>query len=149
MGRGFARLAARQHADLTDSDLTAAPWARRVLIALLALDGVLSAVAGALFLPLYVGAVPLPISALLSGLVNAALVWAALQWSSTMASAGAPLWAFLLTVGGLTLGGPGGDVVFGGDSSLRFVLFLVVGAGPAAVLLWRSQARTIRPARPL
>lgn len=144
MGRRFARLIARQH-----SNLTAAPWARRVLIAVLAFDGVLSAIAGALFLPLYVGTVPFPISSLLSGLVNAALVWAALQWSSTTAVAGAPLWAFLVTLAGLTFGGPGDDVVFDADSPLRFVLFLVVGAGPGAVLLWRSQARTIRPARPL
>jgi hypothetical protein len=151
VGRGFARLAARQHSDLTAAppNLGSAPWARRVLLALLAFDGVLSAIAGALFLPLYVGAVPLPISSLISGLVNAALVWAALQWTSTLALAGAPLWAFLATVGGLTLGGPGDDVVFGGNSPLTFVLFLVLGAGPPAFLLWRSRAQAIRPARPL
>ena len=112
------------------------------MIAVLAFDGLLSAVVGAVFLPLYVGTVPLPVSSLLSGLLNAALVWAALQWTSVTRLAGAPLWAFLAAVVGLTFGGPGGDVVFGGDSPLTFILFVVLGAGPPALLLWRNQART-------
>jgi hypothetical protein len=112
------------------------PWARRILIAVLAFDGVLSAVVGALFLPLYVGSVPFPISSLLSGLLNAALVWAAFQ-------------TFLATVVALTFGGPGDDVVFGGENPLPFILFVVLGAGPPAFLLWRNQARTISPSRPL
>ena len=124
-------------------------WVRRTLIAVLAFDGVLSALAGALFLPLYVGTVPLPISSLISGSVNAALVWAALQWTSKTSVAGAPLWAFLATVAGLTFGGPGDDVVFGGDSPMTFLLFVGLGAVPPAFLLWRNQARTFSPARPL
>jgi hypothetical protein len=149
VGRRFTRLAARQHSNLTASSPKpgAAHWARRILIAVLAFDGVLSAIVGALFLPLYVGTVPLPISSLLSGLLNAALVWAALQWTSATSVAGAPLWAFLATVAGLTFGGPGGDVVFGGDSPQTFVLFVALGAAPPAFLLWR--ARTIKPSRPL
>jgi hypothetical protein len=119
------------------------------MIAVLAFDGVLSAVAGALFLPLYVGSVPFPISSLLSGLLNAALVWAALQWNSAMRPAGAPLWTFLATVVVMTFGGPGGDIVFGGNSPVTFVVFLVLGAGPPAFLLWRNQARTVSSSRPL
>jgi hypothetical protein len=119
------------------------------LIVVLAFDGVLSAVAGALFLPLYVGSVPLPISSLISGLLNAALVWATLQWTSVTRLAGAPLWAFLATVVALTFGGPGDDVVFGGENPLPFILFVVLGAGPPAFLLWRNQGRTISPSRPL
>jgi hypothetical protein len=117
------------------------------MIAVLAFDGVLTAIAGALFLPLYVGAVPLPISSLISGLLNAALVWAALQWTSATRMAGAPLWAFLATVAALTFGGPGGDVVFGGDSPLTFVLFVGLGAVPPAFLLWRNQAAILGAAR--
>ena len=49
------------------------------MLGVLAFDGALSAIAGALFLPLYLGATPFPINALISGLVNAALVWACLQ----------------------------------------------------------------------
>ncbi|MDT5001739.1 MAG: hypothetical protein QOK12_3844, partial [Mycobacterium sp.] len=48
------------------------------MLAVLAFDGVLSAVMGAFLLPLYLGSIPFPISALISGLINAALVWAAL-----------------------------------------------------------------------
>ena len=48
------------------------PWSR-VVLALLALDGVLSAIMGAFLLPLRLGPVPLPVSALLSGLLNVAL----------------------------------------------------------------------------
>ena len=120
-----------------------------MLIAALAFDGVLSAVAGALFLPFYLGSVPLPISSLLSGLLNAALVWAALQWTSVTRLAGAPLWTFVATVVVMTFGGPGDDVVFDGNSPLRFILFVVLGAAPPAFLLWRNQARTISSSRPL
>ena len=75
MGRGLSRSTARQHPDLT----TRAPGgARVVILAVLAFDGVLSAVVGALLLPVYLGSIPFPVSALISGLVNAALVWAAL-----------------------------------------------------------------------
>ena len=52
-----------------------------VVLGLLAFDGVLSAVLGSLLLPFSLGAIPLPISAALSGLINAALVWAASYWT--------------------------------------------------------------------
>ena len=136
MGRRLARSAPRQHADLT----TRAPdWARLVILAVLAFDGVLSAVMGALLLPFYVGSIPLPISALISGLVNAALVWAALQWAAAPRVAAMPLWTWLLTVAALTLGGPGGDIVFGGAGVMEFapLIFIVVGAVPPVFLLWR------------
>jgi hypothetical protein len=105
----------------------------------LALDGVLSAVAGAFFLPLRIGSVPFPISALLSGLVNAALVWAALQWTSAPRVAALPLWCWLLTVAGLSFGGPGDDVVFGGVGIMQYapLLLIILGALPPAALLWR------------
>ena len=95
----------------------------------------LSAVAAAFFLPLRIGSVPFPISALLSGLVNAALVWAALQWTSSPRLAALPVWAWLLTVAGLTFGGPGDDMVFSAQYAL--LLLIVVGALPPALLLYR------------
>jgi hypothetical protein len=100
---------------------------------------VLSAVAAAFFLPLRIGSVPFPISALLSGLVNAALVWAALQWTSSPRVAALPLWCWLLTVAGLTFGGPGDDIVFGGVGVMEYgpLLLIVLGALPPAALLWR------------
>jgi hypothetical protein len=64
-----------------------------------------------------IGTIPFPISALISGLLNAALVWAGLQLTSSARLGAISLWAWLLTVGALTLGGPGGDIVFGGSST--------------------------------
>ena len=109
------------------------------MLTLLGIDGVLSAVAAAFFLPLRIGSVPFPISALLSGLVNAALVWAALQWTSSPRVAAVPLWCWLLTVAGLTFGGPGDDIVFGGVGVTEFapLLLIALGALPPAALLWR------------
>jgi hypothetical protein len=136
VGRGLSRSTARQHPDLT----TRAPdGARVVILAVLAFDGVLSAVVGALLLPLELGSIPFPISALISGLVNAALVWAALQWTAAPRVAALPLWAWLLTVAGLTLGGPGGDIVFGGAGVMAYspFIFIAVGAAPPAYVLWR------------
>ena len=113
----------------------------RVVLGLLAVDGVLSAVAGALLLPLYLGPVPFPISAVLSGLVNAALVWAAGYWTDNSRLAGLPLWTWLATVAVLTLGGPGGDIVFGGRGVMGYgvLLLMVLGALPAVLLLRRMR----------
>ena len=131
MGDRVARRTARQHPDLTSL--------RPAVLALLAIDGVLSAVAAAFFLPLRIGSVPFPISAPLSGLVNAALVWAALQWTSAPRVAALPLWCWLLTVAGLTFGGPGDDILFGGVGVMEYapLLLIVLGALPPAYVLWR------------
>jgi hypothetical protein len=108
---------------------------RTVVLSLLAVDGILCAVAAALLLPSYIGSLPFPISAVGAGLVNMALVWAAMYWSSSNRLAALPLWTWLGTIGALTFGGPGGDIVF---SALGPTLVLmVVGAVPPAWLLWR------------
>lgn len=113
----------------------------RVMLGLLALDGVLSALAGALFLPLHLGRVPFPVSALLSGALNAALVWAAGHWTDNPRLAGLPLWTWLGTVVVLTLGGPGGDIVFGGPGIRGYsvLLLMILGALPAALVLRRTR----------
>jgi hypothetical protein len=131
VGHRVARLAARQHPDLIPP--------RPVVLTLLAIDGVLSAVAGAFFLPLRIGSIPFPISALISGLVNAALVWVAMQWTSSPRLAALPLWCWLLTVAGLTFGGPGDDIVFGGVGPMEYapLMMIVLGALPPALVLWR------------
>ena len=122
---------------MTDAD--AGARIGTVVLALLAVDGVLSAVAGALLLPLYIGPVPFPVSALVSGLVNAALVAAAGYWTDSRRLAAVPLWTWLATVAAFTLGGPGGDIVFGGPGIMGFsvLLFLLLGALPAALVLRR------------
>jgi pimeloyl-ACP methyl ester carboxylesterase len=131
VGGRLARRTARQHPDLTRL--------RPVVLGLLAVDGVLSAMAAAFFLPLRIGSTPFPISALISGLLNAALVWTALQWTSAPRVAALPLWCWLLTVAGLTFGGPGDDIVFGGVGITEYapLLLIVLGALPPALVLWR------------
>jgi len=109
------------------------------LLALLAVDGVLCALAGALLLPIHLGPVPFPVSALVCGLVNAGLVWAAGHCTESTRLAAVPLWAWLATVAMLTMGGPGGDIVFGGPGILAYsvLIFLVLGALPAVLVLRR------------
>lgn len=118
------------------------PAIRMVVLVLLTIDGVISAVTGALLLPIYLGNVPFPVSALIAGLVNAALVWATGYWTESKRLAALPLWAWLVTVAAMTLGGPGGDIVFGGPGVMAYsaLLFLILGAGPAGWLLWRRDA---------
>ena len=114
------------------------PLARPVL-ALLAVDGVVSAIIGAFLLPLYLGPVPFPVSAVFSGLLNAALVWAASHWTHSKRLVALPLWTWLAAVAVLSLGGPGGDIVFGGPGimGLSVLILFALGALPAAMLLRR------------
>ena len=117
---------------------------RGVVLGLLAVDGVVSAVLGTLFLLTYIGAVPFPISALISGLVNAALVWAGLQWTSSPRLAALSLWTWLFTVAAMAFyGGPGSDVLFGVSPGPAFdqwspIVLLVLGALPPGIVLWRA-----------
>jgi hypothetical protein len=116
--------------------------AGRIVLALLGVDGALSALAGALLLPSYIGAVPLPVSALLSGVLNVALVWAAGRWTTSKSLAALPLWTWLATVTVLTLGGPGGDVVFGGPGVMAYSVFvLLIAGGLPPVLMLRRMRR--------
>lgn len=114
-----------------------------MVLALLAVDGVLSALAGALLLPSYIGAVPFPISGLISGLVNAALVWAAARWTSTARGAALPLWTWLLTVAVLSMGGPADDIILGGRGLLAYgaLLLIALGVTPPVLVLLRRGVR--------
>jgi hypothetical protein len=136
VGGRLARVVARQHSDLIGD---APGWQRSVVLAILTLNGVLSALAGALYLPLFLGTVPFPISALVSGLTNLALVWAARQWTPSTRLATLPLWAWLATVVALTLSGPGNDIVFGGPGIMQAgpLVLLVLGALPPVIWLYR------------
>ncbi|UMB72143.1 hypothetical protein MKK62_06100 [Mycobacterium paraterrae] len=114
-----------------------------VVLGLLAFDGVLSAIGGALFLPSYIGAIPFPLSALASGAVNAALVFVAMRWTSRNVLAALPVWTWLLTVLVMARPGPGGDVIFAGRGITEFSPFLLLAAGtllPFWVLLRRRTA---------
>ena len=83
--------------------------------------------------------IPFPVSAVVSGLVNAALVWAAGYWTDSKRLAALPLWTWLGTVAAFTLGGPGGDIVFGGSGVMAYsvLILLLLGALPATLVLRR------------
>ncbi|WP_006243035.1 hypothetical protein [Mycolicibacterium tusciae] len=138
MGHRFARRRDRQHPDLSSS-LSGADFRRVIVLTLLAIDGVLCAILASFFLPTYLGTWPFPVSALIAGLVNAALVWAALHWTSSPRTAALPLLTWLLTVAVLSLGGPGDDIVFGGAGVMQYgtLLLIALGTLPPAAVLWR------------
>lgn len=148
MGHRLGALTDRQRPDLTETKPRAAsvedsaatdPAIRVVVLALLAVDGVLSALAGALLLPFYIGSIPFPISGLISGLVNAALVWAARRWTRSRRVAALPLWTWLLTVAAMSMGGPADDVILGGRGLMAYgaLLLIVLGVTPPVWVLWR------------
>ena len=152
MGYRLDTLPSRQRSDLTETKPRAAsveesgatdPAIRFVVLALLAVDGVLSALAGALLLPFYIGTIPFPISGLSSGLVNAALVWAAGRWTRSPRLAALPLWTWLLTVAVISMGGPGDDVILGGRGLMAYgaLLLIVLGVTPPVWVLWRRSHR--------
>lgn len=111
------------------------------ILALLAVDGVLCAIAAALLLPAHIGPVPFPLSALVGGLVNAGLVWVALRCTSSLRLAALPLWAWLLTIAVMTFGGPGDDLIFADRGIMAYgvLLLIVLGSAPPAWLLWRRR----------
>jgi hypothetical protein len=122
-----------------DDTGAADPAFRIVVLTLLAVDGAISAIGGALMLPSYIGSIPFPLSALISGLLNAALVWAARPWTRSARVAALPLWTWLLTLLLMYLPGPGGDVVFGGRGVMAYspLLLLAMGVVPPLVVLYR------------
>lgn len=135
-------IATKPRAGQIDDTGATDPAIRIVILTLLAVDGILSAIAGALLLPAYIGSTPFPISALISGLVNGALVWAAGWWTSSARLAALPLWTWLLAVAAMALGGPGDDVIFDGRGVMAYspFLLLVLGLVPPSWVLWRHRA---------
>ena len=111
---------------------------------MLALDGILSAVFAALLLPSRIGTFPFPISAAISGALNAALVWAGLQCTTSVRLAAVSLWTWLLTVAMLAFDGQGGSEIFGGPGFDEYspLVLLVLGALPPAAVLRRHATRT-------
>lgn len=152
MGDRFAGCSAGQRSHLIATKPSAGsaentgatdPAIRIVVLTLLAVDGILSAIVGALLLPAYIGSIPFPISALISGLVNAALVWAARRWTQSAQVAALPLWTWLLTVAAMSLGGPGDDCILDTCTGrfVRPLLLIVLGVLPPGWVLWRQRTR--------
>jgi hypothetical protein len=97
------------------------------LFALLVLDAALLGAFGLVFTPLHVGAVPLPMGAVLSALVLPWLVHRAAEVDPRPAVAAAPLVVWLATVGVLGWAGPAGDVLL--PATWQSLLLVVAGAG--------------------
>ncbi|HEY9314193.1 facilitated glucose transporter [Williamsia sp.] len=100
---------------------------RWALLGLLWLDGFLVGVMALAFLPLHIGSVPFPISAVLAAIANCILLWCSATLSEGFARFGA-LIAFMIAFFVLAAGGPGGDIVVPQD----LTVFLLLGLGLVA-----------------
>jgi hypothetical protein len=105
------------------------------LLGLLVVNGVLLGGFGLVFTPLYANGVPVPMGAVLSILVLPWLVRRAGEIDVRPAVAGAPLTAWVVTVGALGLFGPGGDAMLA--ANWQSLLLLVGGIGTG---LWALRA---------
>ncbi|MGH3547347.1 MAG: hypothetical protein ACRDQU_04310 [Pseudonocardiaceae bacterium] len=112
----------------------------RITPVVLVFDAFALAAVELLYLPLRVGTVPLPITILLAALSTPWLVRSAAELGGPRVIVAIPLVVWVLTLGVLGLGGPGGDVRLPDD--WRPALLLAAGLFPAAVLLGRAFARS-------
>ncbi|MGE3288010.1 MAG: hypothetical protein AB7J32_18195 [Pseudonocardia sp.] len=113
-------------------------WLDRVAIGVLVLDGVLVGIFGALFNPIYHGAVPLPMGTLLTVLILPWLVARAAEIDPRRWVAASPFLAWAVTVGVLGVVGPGGDVVL--PATWQSLLLLAGGLVAGFVGLRRARA---------
>ncbi len=108
----------------------------RVLLAVLALDGFIVGLLSVAFLNFYVGATPVPVTALLGGLANGVLLWLAAGHTASPARM-LPLAGWVIAMGVGLLGGPGGDALLFSD--WRTLLLVVLGAGIPVVVSWTGR----------
>lgn len=102
-----------------------------MVIALLTIDGLLVGGLGLAFTPFYVGAVPAPLGVLLTVLVLPWLVLRAGEIDRRLA--GAPVFAWFVTVFVLGLAGPGNDVLLPATWQSGLLVLAGVGAGLGAL----------------
>lgn len=108
----------------------------RLILTLLIVDGAAVGVLSVFFLPLWLGPVPFPVSALIAGVVNVVLVRVAARHTDRSALVAAPLIAWGVVYLVFALGRIGGSGVVPGD--WRGVLLVFVGALPAVMWLGSS-----------
>jgi hypothetical protein len=112
----------------------------RITLVVLVFDSLALAAVELLYLPLRVGTVPAPITILLAAVTTPWLVRIAAELGGPRVVPAIPLVVWVLALGVLGLGGPGGEVLFPAD--LRSALLLGGGLLPAAVVLGRAFARS-------
>ncbi len=113
-----------------------------VLLVLL-VDAVLLAAVELLYLPLRIGAVPVPITILLAAVTTPWLVRSAARLGAGGVVAASPLVMWVLGMLVLGMAGPGGDVLLPVD--WRSLVLLGAGMFPGAVALGRSLSPLDRP----
>ncbi|MFI5719913.1 hypothetical protein [Nocardia sp. NPDC051750] len=116
-----------------------------VIIAVLMLDAVIALILEVLYLPLYIGAVALPITALLAGPVNLALVWAVATVNTRLSVLFLPVGAWLAAFLIAASRGPGGDYPLRSD--LPTLLLFLCGAVVPLVYMFMVANQSKHPAQ--
>lgn len=118
---------------------------RTLLLVLLLVDAALLGAAELLYLTVHVGAVPVPVTALLAVITMPWLVREAADLGEAPIVAASPLLVWVATIGALAFAGPGGDTLF--SDSWRPLLLLAGGILPAVSALggvrndrWRASS---------
>ena len=109
-----------------------------LVLGVLAVDGVLLAAFGMMFNPLYSGQVPVPMGALFTILIMPWLVGRAAEIDPRRWVSATPLLAWAVTIGGVGLTGPGGDVLL--PATWQSLLLCVAGLGSGLYALRRADS---------
>jgi hypothetical protein len=112
----------------------------RFTLVVLVLDAVELAAVELLYLPLRVGAVPIPVTIVLAVMSTPWLVRSAAELGGPRLVAAVPLVIWVIALGVFGVAGPGGDVLLPVD--WRSALLLGGGLFPAAVVLGRVLAHS-------
>ncbi|GAA4396250.1 hypothetical protein [Tsukamurella soli] len=116
-------------------------WPRLLLLAALTLAGAACAVGGTMYLPAHVGSAPMPVSAVVAGLMLAMVSVAAQTLTGQGSSASLPVLAFLVVIVVFLLGGPGDSVTY---TDWRVALLLGCGVGLPALAWYVGAADRLR-----
>ncbi|UGT57575.1 hypothetical protein [Nocardia asteroides] len=119
------------------------PVITALIVTLLFVDALITLAVEVLFLPLYVGAMALPVAALLAAPINVALVYGMESVTDRVGFTFAPIvvWVFGFLV--CSSRGPGGDVMLASDG--RTLLLLACGVlAPMAYLYYRANSGAAR-----